>query len=94
MNNGFKVDPNGINFDKFNERAVLLHDHDYMHPIAWVEDLKFENEKLSCIPKFVDGRHTELFDMGVIVRAGMGGYVKSRDEDGNITEFELLEVSI
>lgn len=88
-----------INFDKFNTNPVLLVNHKWDDlPIGKVIEIKKSHKGLMFKPifhnltdesKYLNFLHKE----GLIINAQPGGYI-DYDENGNIKEFKIYEISL
>ena len=94
VGNGDRINPKNINFDTFNKCPVLLFDHNFENIIGNVSDLKVSKQNMTFVPRTNIPKFRRLIDEDVVFYGKMGGFVKGRNEKGEITEFELIEISI
>lgn len=93
------IPKSALNFERFNTNPVLLHNHEHNElPIGLVSEVKSSNKGLMFKPIFHNLTNESkylnfLHKSGCIVNAYPGGYIE-RDENGNIKEFMIHEISI
>jgi hypothetical protein len=93
------ISPSAFNFKKFNLNPVLLLNHNWKEiSIGIVTEVKLSHKGLMFKPifhkltdesKYLNLLHKE----GLIVNAQPGGFI-DRDENGNIKEFKIYEISL
>jgi HK97 family phage prohead protease len=100
--NGYRIDVNGLDLNRFKSNPVMLYEHDSKRVIGRWADIKREDQKLTAIPEF-DTEDTEVLSIAGKVERGflngvsVGIIVKEvREIDGipAVTKSELFEASI
>ncbi len=95
---GEVIKPGCIDFTRFNRWPVVLNQHKKEIAIGLARDVAYNESGLSFTVEFNDITESAkymnfLYNEGLVV-AKSGGFVNKRDADGNITEFDLFEISL
>lgn len=97
--NGFKIDPEGINFDRFKLNPVIHHNFDMGHVIGMAENIELAGDSMTMDIIFDEKdpdvhKYKNFLAAEGLIAGKPAGYVKTDDEGKVIIEFKLTSVSI